>query len=170
MRTERECRCPGPPRTRGGPRSGNRAGLRSLSVDEVLRQAMEPVLRDLRGAGVAPARIEDDDWTGDPDSASAMVWSSDGSGTGVYVSRLAPAAERVAALADQVQQWAIEELQGGSATNWPPCPPHPDTHPMRAATRAGAALWECPADGTPIAPIGSLCCGDAAWGAHPGRR
>jgi hypothetical protein len=144
-------------------------------VDEVLQQAMEPVLRDLRGAGVAPPRIEDDDWTGDTDSASAMLRSPDGSGRGVYVSRLAPGFERVAAMADQVQEWAIEELWGQAPTNWPPCPPHPDSHPMSAAARGGAAVWECPVDETVIAPIGALCCGDAACGGascggHPGRR
>jgi hypothetical protein len=125
-------------------------------VDEVLRQAMEPVLRDLRGVGIAPPRIEYDEWTDDPDSASAMMWSPDGSGTGVYVSRLAPEFERVAAVADQIQEWAIEELWGQGPTNWPPCPQHPDRHPMKAATRDGAAVWECPVDETFISPIGSL--------------
>ena len=73
-------------------------------MDELLRQAMEPVLRDLRGAGVTAPRVEDDDWTDDPDSLSAMLWSPDGSGAGVYVSRSAPAVDRVASMADQVQE------------------------------------------------------------------
>jgi hypothetical protein len=125
-------------------------------VDEVLREAMAPVLRDLRGAGIAEPRVEDDDWTGDPDSASVMLWSPDGSGTGVYVSRSAPAFERVAAMADQVQEWAIEELSGKAPTNWPRCPNHPSGHPMKPSTRDRAAVWVCPSDGTPFSPVGSL--------------
>lgn len=130
--------------------------LGSMFMDEVLRQAMEPVLRDLRGAGVAPPRVEDDDWTDDADCASAMLWSPDGSGRGVYVSRLVPECERVAAVADQVQEWVIEELWGQAPTNWPPCPRHPDHHPMRAVPREGAAVWECPADETLVSPVGAL--------------
>jgi hypothetical protein len=117
---------------------------------------MEPVLRDLRGVEIVPARIEDDDWTGDQDSASAMLWSSDGSGTGVYVSRSAQAVERIAAMADQVQDWAIEELWGQASTNWPPCPQHPNGHPMKATTRGDAAVWVCPVDGTVVSLVGAL--------------
>ncbi|MGI8721581.1 MAG: hypothetical protein ACR2JG_05080 [Geodermatophilaceae bacterium] len=125
-------------------------------MDELLQQAMEPVLRDLQGAGITAPRIEDDDWTGDPDSPSVMLWSPDGSGTGVYVSRSAPLFERVAAMADQVQEWAIEELWGQAPTNWPRCLKHPNGHPMKAATRAGAAVWVCPADETFVSTIGTL--------------
>jgi hypothetical protein len=125
-------------------------------VDELLHQAMEPVLRDLRGAGIAAPRIEDDDWSDDPDAAAVMLWSSDGSGTGVYVSRSAPACERVAAMADQVQEWAIEELWGQASTSWPECPRHPNGHPMKATTRDGVAVWSCPADQTPFSEVGAL--------------
>jgi hypothetical protein len=125
-------------------------------VDELLQQAMAPVLRDLRGAGIAAPRIEDDDWTDDPDAASVMLWSPDGGGTGVYVSRSAPACERVAAMADQVQEWAIEELWGQASTNWPECPHHPNSHPLKAITRDGVAVWSCPADQTPFSQIGAL--------------
>jgi hypothetical protein len=124
-------------------------------MDEVLRQAMEPVLRDLAGTGVAP-RIEDDDWTGDPNHPSVMLWSPDGSGTGVSVARFDPLVERVASVTDQVQEWAIEELWGKASTNWPPCPQHPNGHPMKATTRDGAAVWVCPADEALMARIGQL--------------
>lgn len=125
-------------------------------MDEVLRQAMEPVLRDLQGAGIAEVRIQDADWTGDPESPSVMLWSPDGSGTGVYVSKAAPLSDRVAAMADQVQEWAIEELWGQAPTNWPPCPQHPSGHPMKATTRDGAAVWVCPADEGVVSKIGTL--------------
>jgi hypothetical protein len=125
-------------------------------VDDVLRAAMRPVLRDLEGAGIAAPNVEDRDWTDDPESISVILWSPDGSGTGVYVSRAAPEFERVAMLADQVQEWAIEELWGQAPTNWPPCPHHPTSHPMTVSTRDAAAAWVCPADETVIARVGEL--------------
>lgn len=124
-------------------------------VDEVLQESMEPVLRDLRGAGISAPRVEDDDWTGDPDFPSVMLWSPDGYGFGVSVSRSALASARVAAVADQVQEWAIEELWG-HGSNWPPCPQHPNSHPMQATTRDDAAVWVCPTDQTIVSPIGAL--------------
>ena len=125
-------------------------------MDEVLRQAMEPVLRDLQGAGIAAPRIEDDDWTGDPDLPSVMLRSPDGSATGVSVARFDAVFERIASAADQVQEWAIEELWGHASTNWPPCPQHPNSHPMKATTRDGAAVWVCPADDALVSKIGEL--------------
>ena len=125
-------------------------------VDDVLRAAMEPVLRDLSRAGIAPPRIDDRHWTDDPDSPSVMLWSPDGSGTGAYVSRPAPEGERIAMVADQMQEWVIEELWATTATNWPRCPRHPDSHPMKVSTRAATAVWTCPADEVVISIIGEL--------------
>lgn len=117
---------------------------------------MAPVLRDLRSAGIAAPRIEDRDWSDEPEWSTAMMWSPDGSGSGVYVSRLAPEFERVAMVADQVQEWAIEELWRAAPTNWPPCPHHPDNHPMEVSTQDAAAVWTCPVDGAVISPVGEL--------------
>lgn len=124
--------------------------------DEVLREALAPVLSDLGGAGVALPRIEEADWTGDPGVPSAMLWSRDGSGTGISVRRSAPAYDRVATVADQVQGWVIEELWGSAPTNWPPCPHHPSNHPLAATTHDGTAVWACPLRGAVVAPIGGL--------------
>lgn len=131
-------------------------------MNEVLEQAMAPVLQDLSGAGVAPARIEEQNWTDLEDRPSAMVRSTDGSGFGISVDRLAPAAERVAAIADQIQEWAIEQLWGTAATNWPRCPQHPDSHPMKATVQHQSAVWVCPFDERPISVIGSLRAADVA--------
>lgn len=125
-------------------------------MDEVLRRALVPVLRDLRRAGVAAPRIEDDDWSGDPGQPSAMMRSRDGSGAGVSVSLSEPECERVASAADQVQDWVIEERWGRAPTNWPRCPRHPDNHPMTAICRSEAAVWACPADGIAVCDIGKL--------------
>ena len=125
-------------------------------VDDVLSQAMAPVLRDLQTAGNTPPIVEDKDWTGDPDSPSVTLWSPNGSGLGIQVDRTAPEFERVAMVAEQIQEWAIEELWGHAPTNWPQCPHHPDNHPMEVSTRENRAVWVCPADRTPVAPIGAL--------------
>jgi hypothetical protein len=127
-------------------------------VDDLLRQALDPVLHDLRAlaGSVAPPRIEDADWTGDPRSPSAMLWSADGNGQGISVDRLASIAERIASAADQVQEWVIEELWGTSPTNWPVCPLHPDSHPLQATARGDRAWWACPRDNAAVVLIGSL--------------
>ncbi len=118
---------------------------------------MKPVLRDLRSAGISAPRVDDDAWTGDADSVSATLGSGDGGGTGVHVSRSAPAPDRVVAMAEQVQEWATEELWGRSvSTNWPACPHHPDRHPMQPTIQAGEAVWACPVDRTSFSPVGAL--------------
>lgn len=126
-------------------------------MDDALSAALAPVLRDLGRAGIAAPGIDADDWSGDPDRPSAMLRSPDGSGTGVCVSRSALAVERVVAMAEQVQEWAIEELWGqGASTSWPGCPHHPSSHPLQAAERDGEAVWVCPADLTSVSPVGAL--------------
>jgi hypothetical protein len=125
-------------------------------VDEVLSAALAPVLRDLRSTGATLPRIEDRDWTEDPDLASAMLWSAGGSGMGVYVPRWLSAPEAVEWVADKVQEWAIEDRWGTAPTNWPPCPHHPSTHPLTVSSHDGRPVWACPADGTVISPVGDL--------------
>jgi hypothetical protein len=126
-------------------------------VEDVLRQALDPILRDLRAAAVVSERIEDSDWTGDPDRPAAMLWGVDGGGRGIAVARSETDVERIASMADQVQEWAIEELWGvGASTNWPCCPLHPDSHPMQAVARSDGTWWTCPAGQTAIALIGAL--------------
>ncbi len=125
-------------------------------MNEALRHAMAPVLRDLRAAGITAPRIENDDWAGDPEQLSAMMWSRHGNGAGVSVLLSEPECERTASAADQVQDWVIEELWGRAPTNWPRCPRHPDNHPMAAICRDEAAVCACPADGVAVCEIGKL--------------
>ncbi|HEY8719564.1 hypothetical protein [Pengzhenrongella sp.] len=120
-----------------------------------LRRVLDVVLRDVRVSGAPVPGIQDDDWADDPLLASAML-VCDGSAVGIRVSLDLPEADRVAEAADQVQEWVIDELRGTAATNWPPCPDHPGSHPLRAEVRAGSARWVCPSHGMPFCPIGSL--------------
>jgi hypothetical protein len=125
-------------------------------MNEVLGQALDLVLRDIRSTGVPEPDVRDDGWPDDEDNASASLWSRDGSGVGVRVHLAASEADRVAQVADQLQEWVIEELWGHAPTNWPRCPHHPDNHPLRASTRDRSAVWVCPAEGTAFSPVGSL--------------
>lgn len=135
------------------PCSAARATL--VSMDPLLEESVAPVLRDLARDGITPPRLDSVDWTGDADWASSMMWGADGSGTGMSVQRSASLAERVAAAADQLQEWAIEgQLWAVGRTNWPPCPRHPDTHPLEATVVAGRATWVCRAEGLAVALVG----------------
>jgi len=126
-------------------------------MDKALREALEPILNDLRRGGLNDPRVEDRDWTGDPERPSAMLFSPDGSGSGVSVARSAASSERIAAAADQVQEWAIEhQLWGHAPTNWPQCPHHPRNHPLLATSLDQVAVWVCPTDRAAISPIGRL--------------
>jgi hypothetical protein len=125
-------------------------------MDAVLERALAPVLRDLRTTGVPEPDVRDDDWANDPTVATAMLWSADASGAGLRVDRHAPEPDRIAMVADQVQEWVIEELWSTAPTNWPPCPDHPRTHPLTAKVVNGAAMWTCPTDGSPFVPVGAL--------------
>jgi len=123
-------------------------------VNEALRRSLEPVLHDIRASGAPMPDVRDQEWA--DDGASAMLWSSDGSGSGVRVDATAPEEDRIVMVADQVQEWVIKELWGQAATNWPPCPSRPASHPLTASRRGGVAVWTCPRDGTPFSPVGSL--------------
>lgn len=125
-------------------------------VHDVLRLSLAPVLRDVAASGVPMPDIRDKVWTRQSHIASAMMWSRTGGGTGVQVDLTASEPDRVAHVADQVQEWVIEELWGHAPTNWPVCPGHPATHPLSAGTAGDVAAWVCPHDGTRVAAIGAL--------------
>ena len=61
--------------------------------------------------------------------------------------------ERLTDIADQVQDWAVEDRwERGEPAVWPECPAHPDSHPLRALGGA----WHCPKTGERVAAIGEL--------------
>jgi hypothetical protein len=86
-----------------------------------------------------------------------MLFGADGSGMGVWLDLSKSHAERLAHLADQVQDWAVEELARlGRPTNWPACPAHPVIHPLKATVEDGHAVWSCPHGSAASSPIGRL--------------
>lgn len=103
----------------------------------------------------SPVLDEVDDF-GDVQIVGVWLGGQGGARTGVTVMISADEAYRIYRVADQVQEWAIEELWPASPTNWPPCPRHPDSHPLVAEIVDDVAVWMCPRDATAISPIGGL--------------
>jgi hypothetical protein len=132
-----------------------------LLMDAALREALAPVLRDLDGPdGVRPRIREwaDVDWPmPGPLPEGVALYAPDGSGMGVQLRDGLDGVEQIAAMADQVQEWAVEALWGlRRPTNWPACPRHPGRHPLEPVADAGRAVWRCPATGDETAEIGHL--------------
>lgn len=130
-------------------------------MDHRLTDAFDLVLVDLRSAGVPIPELVEGDWADDPEWATAYLCSQDGGSTGIRVTVDASEADRVAEVADQVQEWVIEELWPERATNWPRCLEHPDTHPLSVVAASGVARWVCPISRMPSATIGALGARDA---------
>jgi hypothetical protein len=126
-------------------------------VTDHLTRAMAAVLHDLDATGAPLHRIEPSDWQDWPTAESAVLRAEDGSGQGVWVDTAKSPAEQVAMVADQVQEWAVEELARlRRPTNWPRCEEHPHNHPLEAAGQDGVAMWMCPTTKRPMREIGGL--------------
>ena len=124
-----------------------------------LHDTLAPVLRDIQASGAVLPVIRDE--TRDPvgdDFVSVMMWSSDGTGMGVHVPTQDTAAARVARLAEQVQEWEIEELAAvGRSATWPECPDHPNSHPLQPGlSDQDTAVWCCPRSGRVISQVGAF--------------
>jgi hypothetical protein len=126
-------------------------------VEHELAAALEPVLHDLAGPdGVLP-EVRDESWPAGARTASAFLYAADGSGMGIRIDLGEPRFRQVVALADQVQEWAVEALwMLGRPATWPSCPAHAASHPLAPVERAGRAVWECPIAQTVMGEIGTL--------------
>ncbi|GAA0323242.1 hypothetical protein [Kineococcus aurantiacus] len=122
-----------------------------------LNAALSPLLADLQvPSGVAPT-VGDREWQDDPGAASCWLHSPDGTGMGVWIQTGQPFTTQVLALAEQVQEWAVEALwKLERPASWPACPHHPDRHPLSAREHDGQAVWVCPVLDTKVAVIGAL--------------
>jgi hypothetical protein len=126
-------------------------------VNDHLNRTLVAVLAHLEAGGAPLPTVQLEAWQSWPAAESAYLWAADGSGQGVWVDTAKTAAEQVAMVADQVQDWAVEELcRLGLPTNWPRCPEHPVNHPMEPAVDAGVAVWRCSASKRPACEIGHL--------------
>jgi hypothetical protein len=126
----------------------------------VVDAALAPVLLDLRAADVIVPEVRYEAWDRGPGYVCACIAPAGRTvgSLGVWVELAASGSEQVAQLAEQVQEWEVEELcaTGRSAT-WPECPEHPNTHPLEpVVTHEGAAIWRCPRSALAICAIGEL--------------
>jgi hypothetical protein len=125
-----------------------------------LRANLEPLLGDMRGSGaIVPDILEEAHDDLGPDCVCAWIQSPGGGAgsQGIRVQVALPAPERLADLADQLQEWEVEELAAaGRPATWPECPQHPDTHPLAPRALGDQAVWCCPASGQAISVIGAL--------------
>lgn len=125
------------------------------AIDEVL----DLILDDLAAGGVPLPRVEPTTWQTWEPSESVMLFGADRGGTGVWLDLTLSDDQALAHLADQVQEWVVEELARiGRPTNWPICAAHPDNHPRQAVIEHGRAVWACPV-GADSSPIGELSSG-----------
>ncbi|MFF4957881.1 hypothetical protein ACFY2Z_12450 [Streptomyces sp. NPDC001222] len=119
--------------------------------DEELAEALAVVIRDLRAHRAVLPEVREDAEHG------LMLYAPDGSGQGVPGWPDDTPAERLARLADHVQDWAVEALWAeGAPAVWPHCPAHPGTHPLTASVVRGEAVWTCPRSGATVAAVGAL--------------
>jgi hypothetical protein len=126
-------------------------------MDTRLAEALTPVLRDLESSGSVNPEVRDDQWPGIEGQLTGALRSPDGTGQGVFVMTDESLPQRIASVADQVQEWAVEELCSvGRPTNWPQCPQHRSSHPLAPVVRDGRAVWTCPATGRAVSEIGQL--------------
>jgi hypothetical protein len=130
---------------------------RQCDVLEQLREAIDRVVPDLVATSGLTPEIRDVEWAADPPLQSAMLHSPNGSGRGISIRSGETPVEQVADLADQIQEWAVEELCAiGQSATWPECPEHPASHPLSPRVLDGVAVWQCPRSHQTIAEIGHL--------------
>ncbi|MBL1097108.1 hypothetical protein [Streptomyces coffeae] len=126
-----------------------------------LAAALEPVLRDLRATCAVQPVVREG--RGEGDDGEDIVWlhDADGSGVGIVLWPGLGAAERLAQVAEQASDWAVEALCAAlKPAVWPECPAHPDSHPLEAGVRGGVVRWSCPRTGQPVALVGELGASD----------
>jgi hypothetical protein len=92
-------------------------------VDIALSEALALVLRDLGNSGAPVPDVRDTQWSNFPGQITAMLHDTDGTAQGVFAMASESLPQRIASVADQVQEWAVEALwrAGGPAT-WPEMP------------------------------------------------
>jgi len=127
-------------------------------MDIALSEAVNsPVLCDLGTCAAPVPDVRDKQWSDFPGQVTAMLHDTDGTAQGVSAMAAESLPQRIASVADQVQEWAVEALwRAGRPATWPECPEHPDSHPLVAAVREDRAVWICPRTGHLVSDIGRV--------------
>lgn len=130
----------------------------ALSRDDLLA----PILRDVAACAGLAVRIEHEQDTPGWSEPWTMLWTPDGAGTGIWFGDQQDQQgvdHRPWRVADAVHEAVVEGLwSAGRSTAWPPCPAHPDTHPLEVGVQAGRIVWACPTSGERVAEVGGLTC------------
>jgi hypothetical protein len=124
----------------------------------VLRQAVAPLLADLAASGMSVPDIRDEAHEEREAAACGWIQGPGRTGAGIWVMLDSSPAEQVTELAEQLQNWAADQLHdAGRRPEWPGCPQHPSpAHRLEPQVRDGRAAWVCWESGQVIWPIGEL--------------
>jgi len=126
-------------------------------VDIALSEALAPVLRDLATSGAPVPGVRGQQWTDFPGQVTATPADADGTAHGVSAMATESLPRRIASVAGQVQEWAVEALwRADRPAVRPECPQHPNSHPLAAAVEDGRAVWFCPRTGHLVNDAGRL--------------
>jgi hypothetical protein len=126
-------------------------------VEISLADALELVVRDLKRTGGLTLRALDEPVDNLYGYESVWLLSGRRWRTGLSAPLEMGSAERVVHVADQVQEFVLEELgRLGRPATWPECSEHPGSHPLEARLGDGGPGWVCPKSGRTVAGIGGL--------------
>ena len=79
-------------------------------MDIGLSEALVPVLRDLSTCGAPVPDVRDQQWSDFPGQMTAMLHDTDGTAQGVFAMAAESLPQRIASVANQVQEWTVEAL------------------------------------------------------------
>jgi len=121
----------------------------------VFREAVAPLLRDLRATGeTLPDIREESRHDRGEDAICAWIQGPGQAGQGIDVWLTGTAAFQLYSLAEQFQSWKVDQLGPGSC--WPRCREHAPDGGLMPDIDGAVAVWICPVSGQIIAPIGAL--------------
>jgi hypothetical protein len=126
-------------------------------VSSALETALALIVRDLRSTEGITLRLSEELVDSDPAYESLWMLSEGESRTGLLAPLAMAQPERIVHIADQAQEFILEELgRLGLPAAWPECPEHPGSHPLEPTLASGGPHWVCPKSGDTVAPIGEL--------------
>jgi hypothetical protein len=122
-----------------------------------LRAYLAVVMADATGAHLEVPAVENPEPRAYADAAAAVFLVNGADRYLVWMGEDGSPAEELAWVADKFHEWLVEDLPSrGLATNWPPCPWHPSTHPLVTRVADETAVWACPVTHDTVARIGEL--------------
>jgi hypothetical protein len=138
----------------------DQAEPRALTPErQIVRETAAPLLHDLAVTGMRlPDVREEARYACPADHVCAWIQEPNGRGaSGISILTLVPQAERVSLLAEQIQNWAADQLHdAGRSPEWPVCPDHPASGRAFPQVIEESPVWICAETGHVISTIGYL--------------